>query len=174
MGYTTNFDGSFELKPTLSEAHRNYIKAFGDTRRMQRDPKIAETLPDPLRKLVSLPIGDEGCYFVGAGGYGGQDDDDSILDYNNQPSGQPGLWCQWTPNDDGTEIQWDGSEKFYNYVEWLKYLIVHFLAPWGYELNGEVMWDGEDQGDTGTIVVTKNDVKVRQFGKMKMARRTDG
>lgn len=47
-----------------------------------------------------------------------------------------------------------------NYVEWLEYLIQHFIAPWGYKLNGAVVWHGEDSDDIGRIVVTDNVVRV--------------
>jgi hypothetical protein len=35
-----------------------------------------------------------------------------------------------------------------------------FLAPWGYVLNGEVEWQGEDEEDTGKILVVDNSVEV--------------
>jgi hypothetical protein len=47
-----------------------------------------------------------------------QGHDLSIIDHNYPPENQPGLWCQWIPNEDGTAICWDGGEKFYNSIEW--------------------------------------------------------
>jgi hypothetical protein len=82
---------------------------------------------------------------------------DSIIDYNQQPSGQPGLWCQW--NIVGNRLKWDGAEKFYHYVEWLEYLIEHFFKRWGYTLNGEVLWEGEWREDMGKIIVKDNVVE---------------
>ena len=73
---------------------------------------------------------------------------------------QPGLWCQWVPTEDGTAIVWDEGEKFYNYVEWIKYLLNNFLKPWGYTLNGEVDWSGEENGDLGKIKIVNNEVVV--------------
>jgi hypothetical protein len=49
-------------------------------------------------------------------------------------------------------------EKFYYYTEWLQYLCDHFLAPWGYVLNGEVTWEGEDHSDVGLLKVVDNKV----------------
>lgn len=72
----------------------------------------------------------------------------------------PRLWCQWIPNDNGDEIIWDGEENFYNYVEWLGYIVDQFLKPWGYILNGEVDWRGEKFYDLGTIVVKDNIITV--------------
>jgi hypothetical protein len=56
-------------------------------------------------------------------------------------------------------IEWDTGEKFYDYVEWLEYIIYNFLAPKGYVLNGNVEWYGEDRADVGTIVVKSNIVR---------------
>ena len=72
----------------------------------------------------------------------------------------PGVWNQWVPDESRKYIEWDGGEKFYEYVEWIKYLIDHFLAPWGIVVNGSVEWRGEDWGDTGTISVEDNEVST--------------
>jgi hypothetical protein len=144
----------FGLKPE----HAAYLKQFSGTRRMRRAAQKLKHCPDPLREAVGLPLGKEGAYFVSGGGWAGQDHDESVLDYNRPPAGQPGLWCQWIPNALGTAIVWNGGEKFYDYVEWLEYLIGHFLAPWGYLLNGEMKWAGEDEVDQGTILVKDNQV----------------
>lgn len=185
MGYTTDFYGEFRLDRPLTPEHKAYLEAFAGTRRMKRDAAKASLLPDPVREAAGLPIGEDGAYFVGSGGYRGQDRDDSIVDYNTPPLQptydkyrpdfqaylaaeqqaiadgvcQPGLWCQWLPNEDGTAIKWDEGEKFYYYVEWLEYLIRHFLAPWGYTLNGEVSWQGEESEDRGVIYVKDNVVR---------------
>lgn len=178
MGYSTDFNGFFAFDRPLAVEHREFLNAFAQTRRMRRDPKIAETLPDPRRTVTGLPIGPEGAYFVGAprgaahiervaGGAAGveygQGKDTSILDYNRAPSGQPGLWCQWIPSDDGTRIEWDGGEKFYHYVEWLQYLLSNFLVPWGYTLNGDCSFQGEDDNDRGVIMVRGNEILVKPF-----------
>jgi hypothetical protein len=161
MGYTTDFNGEFSCTPALSPEHRVFLKQFGDTRRMKRDAEKASLLPDPIREAVGLPIGVDGGNFVGGVGMAGQDRDDSVLEYNYPPSSQPGLWCQWTPSEDGSIIEWDGSEKFYDYVEWLEYLIEQYLKPWGYTINGRTEWQGEDRDDVGAIEVVANEVHVR-------------
>lgn len=88
--------------------------------------------------------------------------DKTIVDDNESPITQPGLYCQWTPNKDGTAIEWDGGEKFYEYTAWLKYIIDKFLIPWGYELNGEVTYSGERFCDRGTIKVANNVITVTE------------
>jgi hypothetical protein len=158
MGYTTDFAGSFRLDKPLTTAHAAYLVQFSETRRVKRDPERAARLPDPLRIAAGLPIGNDAGYFVGGVGEFGQDDDESVVDPNEPPDGQPGLWCGWTVGEDEQSIEWNGVEKFYNYVQWLEYLITHFLAPWGYTLNGEVRWEGEDEQDRGVIRVENDDV----------------
>jgi hypothetical protein len=94
-----------------------------------------------------------------------EDDDD--------PASVVGLYCQWIPSDDGAIIEWDGGEKFYNYVEWIEYLVHNILDPKGpfwtepalsqrYVLSGEVTWQGEGWDDKGMIRIVDNDVKVLQ------------
>lgn len=161
MGYTTEFEGEFKLNKVMEEDHANYINKFCETRRMKRNPNLAKDLADPLREKVGLDIGEEGAYFVGGLGDFGQTHDKSVIDGNSPPIGQPGLWCQWIVSEDRKSILWDGGEKFYKYVQWLEYIVKHFLAPWGYSLNGSVWWHGEDPSDIGLIEVKDNIVQVK-------------
>ena len=129
--------------------------------------------------------GFKGEYFAKNDGNSGQSNDDSIIDYNSASGEigwkeydgdwqkrdemmkalnadkikQPGLWCQWRLDDEST-LAWDGSEKFYHYIEWLQYLIAHFFEPWGIKLNGEITWQGEDSSDIGKIVVRNNAIAI--------------
>ncbi|MBV9849396.1 MAG: hypothetical protein JO250_06890 [Armatimonadetes bacterium] len=72
----------------------------------------------------------------------------------------PTLYCQWVPTEDGAGLEWDGAEKFYYYGPWLEYLILHFLRPWGYTLNGTVRYEGVTEGVEGTISVEGDRVLV--------------
>lgn len=118
------------------------------------------------------------------------DKDASVIDYNEVPGHipyglenfmegwdlnqeriqkglcQPGLWCGWEfVEEDGLLfLQWDGGEKFYNYVEWLIYLISRFFEPWGIKLKGKIQWQGEDPADRGIIIVADN-VVVTKIGR---------
>ena len=89
-----------------------------------------------------------------------------FADTRHEEEGVPGYWCQWVIN--GNKLVWDGGEKFYNYVEWLEYLIDNYFAPNDYVLNGEVEYQGEDYDDFGRIIVTDNEVSIkyghRSFG----------
>jgi len=147
MGYTTSFYKNFSVTPTLTPVDRTFLTKFAETRRMKRK--------------LGPEFGVDGEFFVDGKGDFGQDDDDSVVDHNRPPATQPGLWCQWIPNQDGTEIGWDGNEKFNNYVEWLEYLIKSILKPRGYTLNGQVEWQGESGGDMGRIEVKDNVIKVK-------------
>ena len=152
MGYTTTFEGRFNITPTLTEEHRKFLTKFSETRRMARK--------------VGPEYGVEGEWYVDGAGWAGQDHDKTIIDYNNPPSTQPGLWCQWIPTEDGDALVWDEGEKFYYYVEWLEYLVENYLKPRGYTISGEVEWQGEDSNDRGLIRVNDNNIKV---GKVKIS-----
>ncbi len=154
MGYTTTFDGTFLLNKRLFDSEAIYLLEFSRSRRMKRNPEILQSIPDPARTAVGLPVGEEGCYFVNE--KWDEDSEVSVVNYNRPPKTQPGLWCKWVPTADGGGIKWNGAEKFYDYVEWLQYIINNFLKPWGYVLNGEVNWQGENEEDIGIILVASN------------------
>lgn len=118
-----------------------------------------------VRNVDESKYGIQGEFYVDGGGHAGQNHESNIIDYNRPPRTQPGLWCQWTPNEDGTAIEWDGGEKFYSYVEWIKYLIEKILSPRGYVLNGEVNWYGEDRDDEGIICIVDNVVTTKTVKK---------
>ena len=162
MGYDTTFSGSLSFNKPVAPWLEEYINKFSDTRRMKRDPeKIKELYPDWGKMCFNGELGDEGQYFIGGEGSFGQKRDESIVDYNMPPVGQPGLWCQWVVG--GDILEWDGGEKFYNYEEWLDYLIDNFFDPLGYVLNGDIEWQGEESDDFGIIHVKDNFVEM-QYG----------
>jgi hypothetical protein len=158
MGYTTEFSGHVTVEPPLNQEEIDYLNAFSRSRRVKRTrgPYFAEDFDSGVWRQEG-PISP-----------GKQDD---VIDGNSPPEGQPGLWCQWVPSDDGTRIEWDGGEKFYSSVEWMSYSINHFLKPDCYakgELpflqanhicNGEIEAEGEESGDVWKLVVTNNRVQ---------------
>jgi hypothetical protein len=156
MGYTTDFEGSFKLNKKLDDDTLLYLQKFNETRRMKRK--------------LPLEYGIDGEFFVDGSGLYGQGEEDNVVDHNRPPRTQPGLWCQWRPSDDGMTIQWDGGEKFYDYIEWLQYIVKNFLAPKQYVLNGQVTFQGEDNEDFGIINVENNVIKVangrRSYGPL--------
>lgn len=76
---------------------------------------------------------------------------------------QPSLWCQWVITEDGTGLEWNGYEKFYEYEHWLKYLIKHFFKKWDIKLNGEIFYYGEEPDDKGIISVKDNIVELKEI-----------
>lgn len=105
---------------------------------MKRDEALTARLPDPERLAVDLPVGPQGAFYTGDAGGCFETRPDwnmrlaglGVLDYNQPPKGQPGLWCQWTPTADYAGLEWNGVEKFYHYEDWLQYAIDTFLIPW--------------------------------------------
>jgi hypothetical protein len=148
MGYTTEFEGSFKITPTLKQEDIIYLNKFSQSRRRGR-------------KGLGEEFGVEGEFFVDGSEEFGQGKDSNIIDYSVPPKTQPGLWCNWEPNENGTELKWNGAEKFYNYIEWLNYLIDKILKPRGYTLDGEVTWQGEEDSDKGKMIVKKNKVSTK-------------
>ena len=168
MGYTTLFFGNFSLNKKLDKDLHDYLVKFNETRRMKRDTALikiklskgeAEWYADTFGS-----VGLEGGFFVGGVGYMGQDNDESVFNHNEPPTGQPSLWCQWRPSNNGKHIEWDEGEKFYYYTEWLRYICDNFLGPKGYILNGEVRFQGEDSSDTGWIICENNRVRLSDYG----------
>lgn len=162
MGDSTDFNGSLKFNKEVSIELQEYINRFSATRRMPRDnEKIKEIYPNWKELCFFGELGNMGEYFAPISKNYGQDyDDKSIIDYNGfNCSVHPGLWCQWVI--DGDELVWDGGEKFYNYVEWLYYLIDNFFDPLGYKLNGDIVWQGEDTDDCGVIHVENNSVEIK-------------
>lgn len=144
MGYTTDFQGSFKFDKPLDAETLKLMNGLASTRRMGR-------------KGLGKEFGIEGEFYID----GKEDHEENIISFNSPPRTQPGLWCQWVPNDEGTVLTWDGNEKFYAYVEWLEYLISKILEPRGYKLNGEVTWEGQDSADQGKIICKNNKVTTK-------------
>lgn len=170
MGYTTDFDGSIAIEPPLNEAEITYLRRFADTRRMLRA---------------------KGPYYTGTG-VAGQDNEADITAYNSPPDGQPGLWCKWISNSDGTALVWDGREKFYDAAEWMSYLLDTFLRPgaalqmeladrvpgrvyppafdaftFDHHLSGRIEAQGEDPDDRWGLVVNGDEVTVEKYAVVK-------
>ncbi len=177
MGYSTDFTGSLAIDKPLTAEQVEYLNRLFSTRRMKRNVlKLMELYsgqhgnPFAKDKTPEAIYGREGEYFAMDDGNSGQSEDGSIIDYNvppcqadfmrDTPDAVPGLWCGWRISDDGKELEWDGGEKFYNYIEWLRYIIKHFFIPWGVKADGEILWFGEDRSDLGKIKVNNNQVFV--------------
>ena len=168
MGYSTTFNGSFTIDRPVDDETDKLLHGLASTRRMKRDvAKLGKRVHKKARATKAdiaawtKEFGDQGEFWVGDSTDCGQNRTDDIIDYNGPPDSQPGLWCAWGIQEDRQTIEWDGGEKFYKYVEWIKYFIEKILAPRGYTLNGSVTWQGEDDADAGQIEIVDNAVSEK-------------
>lgn len=76
-----------------------------------------------------------------------------------EPGQRSPPYCQWRVTADGLGIEWDGAQKFYGYVDWIK-AVQSKLSEWGYSLTGSVAFEGEDLFDVGVIVATPDGIVV--------------
>jgi hypothetical protein len=79
--------------------------------------------------------------------------------YDKYADTHPDSYNQWEPSSDGLALGWNGAEKFYEYVEWLEWLIHNYFEPRGIILNGVLRYQGEEISDVGRIEVSNNSVK---------------
>lgn len=194
MGYTSSFQGQFALNKCLKPEQKAYLLRFSEIRHEILDEEMLKGYPDLLREAVGLPIGTNGIYFTGMldpensgvdplGGYppGGiepfikQDFHQASRQHYAQPAEHrkpfwpPSYYCQWVPARHSKTIEWNQTEKFYGYISWLRFLMDHFLTPWGYELSGEVSYKGE-QGEHGRIIVADNEIRTVVDGDSTLSR----
>jgi hypothetical protein len=97
-----------------------------------------------------------------------------ILEANEEPSIIPGdhpkSYMQWVPTASLDAIVYDGNEKFYDYDKWMTWIVGH-LFQLGIEANGDIIWQGESVGDTGTLSVKDSVLTVINGDKPKAASR---
>lgn len=75
----------------------------------------------------------------------------------------PQSYCQWVVGSNNMSIVWDGGEKFYNYVQWMQFIIKTYLIPWKIVANGTIAWKGEEEEDIGKIHVKDNILSVDEW-----------
>jgi hypothetical protein len=152
--------GKFEFDKPLSARHKKYLSSFALKKRLTRSENMLQQRPDPVREKVKLPIGSQGEYFVGENVVGNSGVDPSIVSFEDPPEEQPSFWCLWKPSQGKLDsIIWSGETADFNtHHLWIKYLIKHFIAPWKYNLNGQVKWS--DGINFGKITITNNEVEV--------------
>jgi hypothetical protein len=163
--YKIQFEGSVQLDRPLQPEQIAYLQRFLEIRRIAWSVDYIDALPDSLREAVGLPPGPEGAYFVGLSFEELKVDvwqplvRDQKLHQNKPPQGQPRLWCAWKLDEDGVTFRYTDEQELYFCYAWLQYLIEHFFTPWGYEVDGEITWQGDDEADRGTIIVGKSHIE---------------
>ncbi len=139
MGYTTDFVGNFTITPGLNDHEIEYLDAFRMSRRCLRPGGPYEVPGNPRAETSDDFPGDN---------------------YNVPPRGQPNLWCDWQVCWEGDCLAWDGTEKSYSMVPWLRYLITHFLKPGGRAQGRRGFEDFTfDHVVSGTVVGCRRDTK---------------
>ncbi len=160
MGYVTYFEGSFKFNHPPSEYMIKYINSFSTSRRVKRDVELIKKIDGDWEKhSFKGKLGNEGEYYVKYDNYSWEEGDITVIDEDENPSNQPSFWCNWIINEKG-ELCWNGHTKFYDYVEWLEYLINNFFQVENLVLNGEVKFEGEEDKDKGKIVIIDNFIEV--------------
>lgn len=171
MGYTTYFYGELIPDKPFSKKFIRFINGFSETRHEPRDiEKLKAKDINWAQNCLEGNMGPYGLYYIGPDdGCKGIIDFESVIDYNSFTPEElanirkewtaPGYWCDWCINDSGN-VAWNEGEKFYDYIEWLQFLINNFFEPAGYKLNGEIFWEGEEREDNGVIAVENNCVSA--------------
>ena len=166
MGYNTDFTGEFKLNRKLNKKVKTLINGISQTRRMKRDvEKLAKRLKISKEKCIEKYGPNSEFYFDPKDIDNlGQTNTEDIIDYNTPPGRQPSLWCQWCYDENSKSICWDGGEKFYDYIEWIRYIVEYIIKPQKiYKLNGVVNWYGEEDDDKGTITIKDNEISIKNL-----------
>ncbi|WP_395658434.1 hypothetical protein [Nocardioides sp.] len=151
MGYTTDFIGHVDIEPHLNAGEIAYLEAFRHARHFDRGGSAYDVPGNPLAP-----------------------DHEGVPNerYNALAPGKPQLYCQWAICGSGCCLAYDGNEKFYQPVAWLRYLIDHLLAPgalaekerhhqlaeftFDHRLNGMIVGCRRDTRELFAITVTDN------------------
>lgn len=156
MGYTTDFVGHIDITPHLNEGETAYLEAFRHARHFDRGGSPYDVPGNPLAPdHVGVPT----------------------EQYNALGVGKPQLYCQWAVCGSGCCLAFDGNEKFYQPVEWLRYLINQFLKPgatgskaghpqlaeftFDHHLSGMIVGCRRDTRELFAVTVTDNRVTRR-------------
>ena len=162
MGYHTGFQGEFQLEPPLKANQVAYLHAFVKVRHGQRRIDQIKHSPDPLREAVGLELGQDGLYCTSDQA----NNVDVYSNYNHPATSAPDLYCPWTVSADGSKLRSSHPDKAHSPQEWLEFLVGQFLIPWRFQASGLVIWQGEEVGDTGAFLLTKNKLEVVTFRQL--------
>lgn len=161
MGYTTDFVGHIDIYPHLNAGEIAYLEAFRHARHFDRGGSPYDVPGNPLAPdREGVPV----------------------ERYHSLGQGKPQLYCQWAVCGSGCCLAFDGNEKFYQPVEWLRYLINHLLKPgakaskvahpqlseftFDHRLDGMIVGCRRDTRELYAITVTNNRItrKVLRAG----------
>lgn len=116
MGYSTDLIGHIDINPPLNDHEQAYLAGFAGSRR---------GLPgQPPYTVPGNPAAEEFDATTASTATSTR----AAARYVKQADAVPGPWCGWVPAWSGGCLTYDGKEKFYAPVEWMQYLIDHFLT----------------------------------------------
>lgn len=145
MGYTTDFNGSLDVK-NITQEQIDYINTFSETRRMKRDVNKLMELYKGEHGLIGVTgtpeeiYGPDGSFFIGGTGSFGQSDDGSVIDYN-KPPGQPSY--EETRNWD-FNVMWDTQQKLIKEGKCQPGLWCQWVIE-GTPDDCQLVWDGSEK-----------------------------
>lgn len=158
MGSTTDFVGHIDIAPHLNAGEIAYLEAFRQMRHFDRGGSPYDVPGNPLAPDREGVPTDR---------------------YNSTAAGKPELYCQWAVCGTGCCLAFDGNEKFYAPVAWLRYLINGLLKPgaaaarldhpqlgeftFEHRLDGMIVGCRRDTRELYAIVVTNNRVTRREL-----------
>lgn len=135
--------GVIKLSRALTDDEFYYLAAFAMNKRMRRHRAMLNfmitdgTLEDPFRNEVRLPLGMDGCWFVGNRGATFDEWDASVFNKEQPPRGMPGCWCSWMPQQDNRNNLVLSGKKEHHAIRWASILVTKLLAPqWNINATG--------------------------------------
>lgn len=159
MGYSTSFYGTIDISPALSEDMFKYIRKFSNVRHVKRDVATIPSLNDGegLSFCFNGNPGTDGCYYVG---------EDRTVDSPTSDADEPldGLshWCDFSVSTTGDALVWTKCSDTKNGLEWITFLIEHFLKPLGHVCNGKMECQGDEFDDQWELCVENNKVTRKE------------
>lgn len=155
MGLHTSYLGHLRVTPALNADEVEFLRNVNQTRHCGDDEAPLRTAQHPAD---NAPTSD-------------------LAAYNRTAPGSPGLWCPWTCCTTGCCLHWDGVEKPYAPLEWLRYVIDTFLRPgaalrrdpqarglgltFDHVLDGMVVGERRETAELFALVVRRNVVRRR-------------
>ncbi|ELR16994.1 uncharacterized protein ACA1_304360 [Acanthamoeba castellanii str. Neff] len=150
MGYETDFEGELNIRPRLAD---EFVARFNDV---------------ASRRNNVYGDGDEGSFDHLVFGKRGTAAGARVQERYDNPAwtGVPSCWNAWQlknePGKTCTILHWEGNSKFYNYVQWLQFVVDYIirenqaLAPL-LNFQGAITWnqDRTDCDDKGVLTLKR-------------------
>lgn len=144
-------NGVLTLSRPLTDDEYYYLAALALNKRMKRKRPLVQmmidkqALEDPFRNEVGLPLGMDGCFFVGNRGEAFDEFDTSVINKEAPPRGCPGSWVSWVPSVENRSKLVLSGKKEQHAGRWAKFLVEKlFSKHWGITASGVVTYSQVD------------------------------